>query len=257
MPKSHREDLIQYLEFYSDLGVEDLLVPATNRMTKPDTTGRKQHRTGRPPIPDPAVEGDLFSTKTTTDPDLPAVREDLGDCCRCKLHATRKTIVFGDGNPNAKVMFIGEAPGADEDAQGLPFVGRAGQLLTKIIKSVGFTREEVYITNILKCRPPKNRNPESDEIVACQEFLFRQISTIQPLIICTLGTFAVQTLMQVKTPISKLRGQLMEYRGTKLIATFHPAYLLRNPAEKRKVWEDIKMLRAYYNEQCGPVGSDP
>lgn len=247
----HKE-LIHYLEFVSDLGIESLILPENSRVAKP--VMREKTPVGitstSDRTPSVRVERDLFSQAPAPDPDLLSVREDLGECTRCKLHATRKTIVFGSGNPNAKVMFIGEAPGADEDEQGLPFVGRAGQLLTKILESVGFTREEVYITNILKCRPPNNRNPENDEIASCQGFLFRQIAVIRPVIICALGALAVQTLMQTKAPISQLRGRFMDYRGTKLVATFHPAYLLRNPNEKRKVWEDVKMLRAYYDAHC-------
>lgn len=234
-----RQDLIHYLEFLSDLGIESISLPERRVPAKVEEI-MKVEKT--------AIVKDLFNQAGPADPDLRTVREDLGECTRCKLHSTRKTIVFGHGNLHAKVMFVGEAPGADEDAQGLPFVGRAGQLLTKILESVGFTREEVYITNILKCRPPGNRNPEPEEIASCQEFLFRQIAVVRPLVICALGTFAVQTLLKTKAPISALRGKLMEYRGTKLIATFHPAYLLRNPNEKRKVWDDMKMLRAYYDQ---------
>ena len=176
---------------------------------------------------------------------LPQVRADLGDCRRCKLAPTRRNIVFGSGNPRAQLMFVGEAPGADEDAQGLPFVGRAGQLLTKIIEAMDIKREEVYICNILKCRPPENRDPDGDEISSCEPFLFRQIASVKPKVICALGTFSAQTLLRTKEPISRLRGHFMDYRGSKLMATFHPAYLLRNPNEKRRVWEDIKKIRAY------------
>ncbi len=142
-------------------------------------------------------------------------------------------------------MFVGEAPGADEDEQGLPFVGRAGQLLTKIIEAIEMRREDVYICNILKCRPPGNRNPEPDEIGSCEPFLLRQIATIRPKVICALGTFGAQTLLRTREPISRLRGQFIEYQGAKLMATFHPAYLLRNPGEKRKVWEDVQKIRDY------------
>lgn len=176
---------------------------------------------------------------------LEEIRDDLGDCRRCKLASGRRNIVFGSGNPRAELMFVGEAPGADEDEQGLPFVGRAGQLLTKIIEAIGMRRQDVYICNILKCRPPGNRNPESDEISACEPFLLRQIAAIKPKVICALGTFGAQTLLRTKEPISRLRGQFIEYRGAKLMATFHPAYLLRNPGEKRKVWEDVQKIRDY------------
>jgi DNA polymerase len=177
---------------------------------------------------------------------LKQVRKNLGDCTRCKLHPHRKNIVFGTGNPEAKLVFIGEGPGGDEDIQGKPFVGRAGQLLTKIINSINLTREEVYIANIIKCRPPQNRNPEPDEIKACEPFLIQQLEVIQPKIICALGTFAAQTLLETDERISRLRGRFISYRGSKLIATFHPAYLLRNPHKKRDVWEDMKMIRKEY-----------
>lgn len=177
---------------------------------------------------------------------LKQVRKNLGECTRCKLHPHRKNIVFGTGNPEAKLVFVGEGPGGDEDLQGKPFVGRAGQLLTKIINSINLPREEVYIANIIKCRPPQNRNPEPDEIKACEPFLIQQLDVIQPKIICALGTFAAQTLLETDERISRLRGRFISYRGSKLIATFHPAYLLRNPNKKRDVWEDMKMIRKEY-----------
>ena len=175
-------------------------------------------------------------------PTLDRVREELGDCTRCKLHSTRTQIVFGVGNPKADLVFVGEAPGADEDAQGEPFVGRAGQLLTKIIEAMGMRREDVYICNILKCRPPNNRPPEADEIVTCQPFLLKQLQAIGPKFICTLGGPATQTLLQTKEPISRLRGKFSDFHGIPLLPTFHPAYLLRNPSEKKTVWEDMKLL---------------
>jgi DNA polymerase len=177
--------------------------------------------------------------------DLEAIRVELKNCKRCKLAPSRKNIVFGSGNPNADLMFVGEAPGADEDERGLPFVGRAGQLLTKIIEAIDMRREDVFICNILKCRPPGNRNPETDEIAACENFLFRQIDAVKPKVICALGAFSAKTLLQTKEPISRIRGNLVDYRGAKLMATFHPAYLLRNPNEKRKVWEDVQAIRDY------------
>ena len=173
---------------------------------------------------------------------LKELRKELGDCKRCKLHRTRRTIVFGEGNEKATLMFIGEGPGYDEDVQGKPFVGRAGQLLTKIIESVNLSREEVYITNIIKCRPPQNRNPESDEIQSCHPFLMKQISVIQPKIICALGTFSAQTLLKTDTKITALRGKVYDLEGTKVIPTYHPAFLLRNPEKKREVWEDMKKI---------------
>ena len=173
--------------------------------------------------------------------DLTELREFIGDCQRCKLAPRRTNLVFGVGNPNAELMFVGEAPGADEDARGEPFVGRAGQLLTDIIeRGMGMTRAEVYICNVIKCRPPENRNPELDEVAACEPFLFRQIDIIKPRVIVGLGTFAVQALLKIKTPISKLRGIWHEVRGTRMMPTFHPAYLLRNAGDKRLVWADIQ-----------------
>ncbi len=187
----------------------------------------------------------LFDRGTEGLETLEQVREALGDCRRCRLAGTRKQIVFGSGNPRADLMFVGEAPGADEDEQGLPFVGRAGQLLTRIIAAINLRREDVYICNIIKCRPPENRNPQPDEIAACGPFLERQIAALSPKVICTLGKFGAQELLGTKEAISRLRGHFYDYRGAKLIATFHPAYLLRNPAEKRKVWEDMQKIRDY------------
>lgn len=174
---------------------------------------------------------------------LDELRAEIGDCRRCKLCKGRTHIVFGVGNPRAKLMFVGEGPGRDEDLQGEPFVGRAGQLLTDIItKGMGMKREDVYIANVVKCRPPENRNPESDEVAACEPFLKKQIDLVRPDVIVGLGKFAVQTLLQSKVPITKLRGNWHSYHGIKLMPTFHPAYLLRNPADKKLVWEDIKKV---------------
>jgi DNA polymerase len=175
---------------------------------------------------------------------LEAIRADIGDCRRCKLAPTRTNIVFGSGNPDAQLVFVGEAPGFDEDKQGLPFVGRAGQLLTKIIESIDIKREDVYICNVLKCRPPDNRNPEPDEVLACNPFLKRQLATIRPKVVCCLGTFAAQTVLATAAPISRLRGRFHDVDGMRVIATFHPAYLLRSPDKKRDVWEDMKQIRA-------------
>ena len=172
---------------------------------------------------------------------LEEVRQEMGECTRCKLHRHRTQIVFGVGNPKARLVFVGEAPGADEDAQGEPFVGRAGQLLTKIIEAMGMRREDVYICNIIKCRPPNNRTPESDEILACQPFL-KQLQAIGPQFICALGGPATQTLLQTKEAISRLRGKFYDFHGIPLLATYHPAFLLRNPHEKKTVWEDMKFL---------------
>ena len=174
---------------------------------------------------------------------LNKIREDLGDCQRCPLFKTRTNLVFGAGNPDTTLMFVGEAPGRDEDREGIPFIGRAGQLLTKIIQAINMTREQVYITNILKCRPPNNRNPETEEIEKCYPFLQQQIKVIQPQIICALGAFAAQTLLQTKTPIGRLRGRGHPFNKHSLvIPTYHPAFLLRNPNKKRDVWEDMQLV---------------
>jgi len=174
---------------------------------------------------------------------LKTVRQDMGDCQRCPLGKTRKNLVFGVGNPQARIVFVGEAPGADEDEQGLPFVGRAGQLLTDIIvKGMKMQRKDVYICNILKCRPPGNRNPQPDEIGKCEPFLKKQLWIISPDIICALGTFAAKTLLNTDVPISVLRGRFHSYEGIKLMPTYHPAYLLRNPSAKKQVWEDVQMI---------------
>ena len=173
---------------------------------------------------------------------LDTIRKDLGDCQRCGLCRMRKHIVFGVGNPEARLVFVGEGPGRDEDLQGEPFVGAAGQLLTRIIQAIKMTREEVYIANIVKCRPPDNRNPLPDEIDTCRPFLDRQLTAIQPEFIVALGKVAAQTLLGTDQAISRLRGRFHDYHGIRLLPTYHPAYLLRNPASKRDVWEDMKML---------------
>lgn len=173
---------------------------------------------------------------------LDDIGADLGDCQRCRLARERNSIVFGEGNSRAKLVFVGEGPGFEEDRQGKPFVGAAGQLLTRIIEAIKLTRSQVYICNIIKCRPPGNRNPEPDEIKTCFPFLERQIAAIQPDFICALGTFAAQTLLKTATPISRLRGRFHKYKGIRVLPTYHPAYLLRNPEKKRNVWEDLKML---------------
>lgn len=174
---------------------------------------------------------------------LEEIREEIGDCRRCKVWRHRTHIVFGVGNPKADLMFVGEAPGADEDVQGIPFVGRAGQLLTRIIEAIDLDRQQVYIANILKCRPPRNRDPEPDEVEACEGFLFQQIQAVDPKVIVALGRYAAQTLLRSKIPISALRGKFVAFQGRYLIPTFHPSYLLRNHRAKREVWEDMKAVR--------------
>jgi DNA polymerase len=175
---------------------------------------------------------------------LPKIQNDLGDCTRCKLHKGRNKIVFGDGNPKAELVFVGEGPGADEDAQGLPFVGRAGKLLTQMIEAMGLQRKDVYICNVVKCRPPENRLPEKDEVATCSPFLLRQIDAIAPKVIVCLGSVAVQTLLETHRGVSQFRGQWLEFRGRKLLATYHPAYLLRNPNAKGEVWKDLQKVMA-------------
>ena len=175
---------------------------------------------------------------------LERIREDIGDCTRCRLHQHRHTIVFGSGNSSAKLVFVGEGPGADEDAQGLPFVGRAGKLLTQMIEAMGIRREDVYICNVVKCRPPENRLPEKDEIATCSPFLLRQLDAIHPQVIVCLGACAAQTLLNTNQGISRFRGEWLDFRGVRLIATYHPAYLLRNPAAKSEVWKDLQKVMA-------------
>jgi len=188
--------------------------------------------------------GPASAQKGCGSPALAAIRDDLGDCRRCKLAAGRTTLVYGVGSPTAELMFVGEGPGADEDVQGEPFVGRAGQLLTKMIEAMGYRRDQVYIANVVKCRPPGNRNPEPDEIEACEPFLRRQIEAVGPRVIVALGKFAAQTLLRSAIPITKLRGTWSTYGGVRLMPTFHPAYLLRSPEEKKKAWADLQLVMA-------------
>jgi DNA polymerase len=194
------------------------------------------------PVPERLRAAPLEKTADRPEETLTDVRGALGDCRRCPLCETRTSLVFGEGRPSAKLVFVGEAPGADEDRQGRPFVGKAGQLLTRIIAAMGLDRQDVYICNILKCRPPENRNPRPEEIAACEPFLIRQLQAIQPRMICALGTFAAQTLLKTDVPISALRGRFHRYQGMDLMPTYHPAYLLRNPGAKRQVWEDVQKI---------------
>ncbi len=200
------------------------------------------------PAPPPPAKGPDPAAKGCGSRELLAVRAELGECTRCKLAGGRTHLVFGVGNPHAAIMFVGEGPGADEDAQGEPFVGRAGQLLTKMIEAMGFRREEVYIANVVKCRPPGNRDPEPDEIAACEPFLRAQIAAVKPRVIVALGRFAVQTLLRDPTPITRQRGRWREYEGVKLMPTFHPAYLLRNPPEKKKAWDDLQKVMSEFGK---------
>jgi uracil-DNA glycosylase len=195
----------------------------------------------------PIVQGSsgpsLFEERIEND-SLERIRADIGDCTRCKLHKARTNIVFGVGNPNAELVFVGEGPGHDEDVQGEPFVGRAGKLLTQMIEAMGLQRSDVYICNVVKCRPPENRLPERDEIEICSPFLLRQLAVIQPKVICCLGACSAQTLLQTNQGISRFRGEWFDFRGGKLIATYHPAYLLRNPNAKGEVWKDLQKVMA-------------
>src|SRR5690348_789904 len=198
------------------------------------------------PLPLPAAPApSLFdATDKIKDDTLLRIREDLGECTRCKLHKHRHSIVFGDGNPKAQLVFVGEGPGADEDAQGLPFVGRAGKLLTQMIEAMGLQRKDVYICNVVKCRPPENRTPEEDEVSTCSPFLLRQLDVIAPKVIVCLGAVAAKTLLKTNRGISHFRGQWLDYRSSKLMATYHPAYLLRNPNAKPEVWKDLQKVMA-------------
>jgi uracil-DNA glycosylase family 4 len=227
-------DVAAHLRYYEDLGVSGVSRdPVWRKRPASAETETPAVLPVAPPQDDKAAAAQLQQ-----------VRADIGDCKRCKLCTGRTNIVFGVGNPEATVMFVGEGPGADEDLQGEPFVGRAGQLLTQIIKAMGFAREDVYIANVVKCRPPGNRNPEPDEIATCSPFLHAQIAAIRPSVIVALGKFAAQTLLGTDTPISRLRGQFHPMGDTVVMPTFHPSYLLRNPAAKREVWDDMKMVMA-------------
>jgi DNA polymerase len=232
----NRDQLTEHLKFAAELGVAGTSRDPAWRLRGGESLPIESQGEEAAAVGAPVREASADALK--------AIRIDIGDCTRCKLHTLGRTqIVFGVGNPDADLMFVGEAPGGDEDLQGIPFVGRAGQLLTKIIEAIGLRREDVYIANVIKCRPPGNRNPEQDEVDSCEPFLFRQIDVVRPKAIVALGTFAARTLLRTLDPISRLRGRVYDYRGAKLIPTFHPAYLLRNPSAKREVWEDMKKVR--------------
>ena len=239
-----RDQLKEHLEFAAELGVAGVSRDPAWRVRGVGRRVPNLPPSGQILQTTPAPAGPSVTVSRNAAEALAAVRADIGDCTRCKLHTLgRKQIVFGVGNPDADLMFVGEAPGADEDVQGIPFVGRAGQLLTRIIEAIDLKREDVYIANVIKCRPPQNRNPDPDEVETCEPFLFRQIDVIKPRVIVALGKFAAQTLLGTEEPISRLRGRVFAYRGAKLVPTFHPAYLLRNPSSKREVWEDMKLVR--------------
>ena len=246
-----RDAIRDHLEYFRELGVDgirlepewrtrvDVRERGTDSATPVDSNDDSE-RARRTAIP--LIQSDA----------LAAVKLDIGpDCSRCKLHTLgRRQVVFGVGNPNADLMFVGEAPGADEDIQGEPFVGRAGQLLTKIIEAIGLERSDVYIANVIKCRPPGNRNPEPDEVEQCEPFLFRQVDIVKPKVIVALGKFAAQCLLKTDAPITRIRGREFSYRDAVLIPTYHPAYLLRNPSSKRDVWEDMKRVRAILTQEA-------
>ena len=219
-PQRPEDPIPEQLEFFRDIGVRDLFL-------------------------DQASSGGVPALSPGSMPDLPSLAKFVEGCPRCKLSKGRTKIVFGQGSSHAELMFVGEAPGRDEDEQGLAFVGRAGQLLTKIIEAMGKKREEVFIANVIKCRPPNNRNPEPDEVAACRPFLEEQIRLISPKVIVTLGTFAAQVLLETDEPIGRMRGQWRSAHGARVMPTFHPAFLLRSPERKKDVWEDMKLVRDY------------
>ncbi len=275
IPEALQKKITDRLRFYEDLGIRQFYrgrIAGPRESSRPIYFASSPHTTeGMPlpkpvrkpelpkaapvaaavaprisPLPLPVVAGpSLFeSMDKIADDTLPKIRQDLGECTRCKLHSTRHNIVFGDGNPKAELVFVGEGPGADEDAQGLPFVGRAGRLLTQMIEAMGLQRKDVYICNVVKCRPPENRQPEEDEVGTCSPFLLRQIDAIAPKVIVCLGAVAAKTLLQTNRGISQYRGEWLEFRGRKLLATYHPAYLLRNPPAKSEVWKDLQKVMA-------------
>jgi len=269
MPSNSR-DVAEHLRYYADLGVSGFSRDLAWRVRPNGDTGRRAASVGddetvsdsvaAAPAPAAAAVAPLLasapgaaiapSSRSRADA-LAIVRADLGECTRCKLHKGRTNLVFGVGSADARLMFVGEGPGADEDAQGEPFVGRAGQQLTKIINAMGFQREDVYIANVVKCRPPGNRNPEPDEIERCEPFLMRQIDVLKPAVVVALGKFAAQTLLRTSEPITKLRGRFHRLGDIQVMPTFHPSYLLRNPAAKREVWEDMKAVMAVLREGGG------
>ncbi len=261
IPAALQEKLIDRLTFYQDIGIqlfyrdryprqlasvtEEIPLPRPVQKPLPVMKSVLQARPV-PPKPDvfPVTSGPSLFEAMNRIPDdtLLKIQTDLGDCTRCKLHRGRTKLVFGDGNPKADLVFVGEGPGRDEDAQGLPFVGRAGKLLTQMIEAMGLQRNDVYICNVVKCRPPENRTPEKDEVETCSPFLLRQLDAISPKVIVCLGSVAAQTLLETNRGISHFRGEWLDFRGRKLMATYHPAYLLRNPNAKGEVWKDLQKV---------------
>jgi uracil-DNA glycosylase family 4 len=243
--------LAEHLRFYEELGVAGINQDARWRARQlPSANSQLPNSNSQPPSANSQLPNANSQVPTGRVLTLQEIREEIGDCTRCKLATLgRRQVVFGVGNPDADLMFVGEAPGADEDIQGEPFVGRAGQLLTKMIQAMGFAREEVYIANVVKCRPPENRNPEPDEIETCEPFLFQQIESIKPRIIIALGAFAAKTLLRTQEPISRLRGRVFDYHGAQLVPTFHPSFLLRSPGQKKFAWDDLKKALALMGRQ--------
>ena len=249
-----RRAIAERLRYYNDLGIYDFYrrepvcgniaaTIAAADVASNDGVDEESTLEAAAPEPLPNIPDMPTNTQVTPVTALRVIREDLGDCTRCRLHKQgRKQIVFGVGNPKADLMFIGEAPGADEDLQGEPFVGRAGQLLNNMIKAMGLRREDVYIANIIKCRPPNNRTPERDECETCSPFLFRQIEVVKPKAIVALGAVAAKTLLAVNAPMSELRGHWFDFRRTRLAVTYHPAFLLRDPRQKKEAWKDLQMV---------------
>ena len=260
-----REDLLTRVRFYRDLGltefyrrpVDPALVAqlAAEREPAPIEEREAAHIPSNPPQHDLTEDQPIPPRKPISAPPqvaaavaasdraaaLQIIRDEIGDCTRCALHKGRNKLVFGDGDPNARLMFVGEGPGADEDAQGLPFVGRAGQLLNNMIAAMGLKREEVYIANVVKCRPPQNRTPEPEEANTCSPFLFRQIDVVRPEVIVALGATAATYLLGQRQPLAGLRGRVHAFRGSKLIVTYHPAFLLRDPRQKKEAWADLQI----------------
>jgi uracil-DNA glycosylase family 4 len=266
MKEETRTHVELWLRYHRELGTglffRDRAACLAARAELPPNPPPSQAFLNRPPLPPraaaspspvalPMMQGpSLFDAVDRIEGDtLERIREDIGDCTRCRLHKQRNRIVFGAGNPRAQLVFIGEGPGHDEDIQGLPFVGRAGKLLTQIIEAMGLQREDVYICNVIKCRPPENRTPQPDEVATCSPFLLRQLNVIAPRAIVCLGAVAAQALLGTNQSISRFRGQWFDFRGTRLLATYHPAYLLRNPNAKGEVWDDLKKVMAYLGLQ--------
>ena len=244
-----RGTIADRIRYYNELGIYDFYRrPAESSGNEVTNVARAASPPTQVSASEISIENvDMAQVRNPVAPDpvsgLRLIREDIGDCTRCRLHKQgRKQIVFGVGNPNAELMFIGEAPGADEDEQGEPFVGRAGQLLNNMIKAMGLRREDVYIANIIKCRPPGNRTPERDECETCSPFLMRQIEVIAPKALVALGAVAAKTLLAINAPMSELRGRWYDFRGTKLAVTYHPAFLLRDPRQKKETWKDLQMV---------------